>query len=565
MDLIGRPSSAYDINVKDYGAIGNGSTDDTAALAAAAAAANALANTAIDSLAVNYYPRLIFPPALGYPTTATLNVKAGVEVHMYGPLLVTAGAGTPIIGMKYSDARGVNFQAPRWTESRFNIRRSTQSTWPGETDIGLQVEGHYVGKINLERITGFHVGCDMCAAYEYVSIGEIRDAKIGLLVRDRTSPTTQFTNQTRFVGGEFAASGTNAGTSRYGIVVRAVGGINSLVFEGQSYELGLATALPGEAIPMIFDGSAGGSNIVDCRALSQRSESNSVTFVRASGVVRNLEVGVINQNLEYTDASELLLDDQTAGTGRGNLYVYHHTAANAPGWGDFFNTGRLAEKAVQLTGGVITIQNFECATNVGAAPATQGFTYGNTGPAFDASGYMTCTGPLYGVRVRLNGARSIALSGRKGSGDTAAVSVLCYDSSGVQLYSAGLVQLEQSALSVNTGIYGGYYSAGINPTNTAKSFEAVLTFDSSVAVVFVTVTTRTDGWILRRNDPRPEWFSTTSHLQNQFVGAAVPIALANVAYKQGMRVAQITSAVGAPKGWVCTAPGVPTFVSEGNL
>jgi len=563
---IGRFIQLYSglINVKCFAATGDGGiTDDTTALANAVAYANSLADIAIDPLAVNYYPILWFPPSLGYKSTATLAIRGGVEVQMDGPLLISAAAATPIIGIKYTDIRAIDFEAPRFTRSRFNVIRMTQSSWPGETDIGVQIEGHYVGNYHFQRIIGFHVGVDICAGYGDVKIGEIRDAKIGMLVRDRVTPEN-FTNQFHVVSGSFACSGgVGVGVARYGIVVRSVLGINTITFDGQSFELNAPVAGGADSLPYLLDATTG--VILDVRIQNQRTEQNLSKFLRAVGQVRNVDAAVLYNDLEYSFSSELMYDDQTTGPACGNIKVYRHTGANSHLWFDFFNTGRLADSAVQLTGSVVTIKNMECATSVGAAPATQTFTYGNSGPAFDANGYMTCTGPLYGVRVKLNGARDLAIMGRKLSGDPGDISILCFDSSGVQIYSATAVRYEQSYASLNTGIYGGYYPIGLCPANTATQFFGVINFASNVATVFITVTSKTDGWILRRTDSRPEWFSATSHLRDQFVGAAIPIALANVTYKQGMRVAQIASAVGAPKGWVCTVPGVPTFVSEGNL
>jgi Phage T7 tail fibre protein len=557
---------SWDIYVTDpqFNAVNDGATDSTTQLAAAVTYANSLCDVVSDSLDVARFPRLIFPPGLGFRTTATLSIRAGVAVIMHSPLFVVAVAGTPIIGMRLVDAKAVDYQAPRLTHSVFDIRRVTQSTWPGETDIGLLVDAHYAGRMDVKRITGFHVGFDVCAGYEEIHLGEIRDCKIGMLVKDRSSPADQFTNQTHFHGGSIVCAGTNAGISRYGIEVRSVmGGINSLAFYGQSYELGLATATSGnpsgEAIPMVVNGTA--FPIADISATDQRSETNSVTFLRATGDVSHVVVGVINQVTEYSDSTELMLDDDS--TGSGGIVVYRQGGATAPVWETFFDTGRLVERVVQLTGGVVTIQNLECATSVGAAPATQTFTYGDYGPVFDASGFMTCAGPLYGVRVRLNGARSIPISGRKPTSTAANLKIICFDSSGTQLTSTDLVQFDGTSATVNTGIYGGVYSLGIVPSNTAKTFNAVIGFASNVATAFISVESATDGWVLKRSDARPEWFSASGHLRNQFVGAAIPIALTNVTYTTGMRVAQITPAVGSPKGWMLDSGG--TWRSEGNL
>ncbi len=213
----------------------------------------------------------------------------------------------------------------------------------------------------------------------------------------------------------------------------------------------------------------------------------------------------------------------------------------------------------------MSVVNMESMTNAGASPTPPVFAAVGGLASFDTSQYMTAAGPFYGVRVRLNSARSLAISGRKPSGQGVDVYMTCFDSAGVQLTTAGIVKSERSTATLNTGIYGGLYQISINPTNTSLAFDGVIAFATTVATVFISVGTKTDGWVLKRLDGRPEWFSSSSHLKDQFVGASLPVALTNVTYKQGMHVAQITSTVGQPKGWQCTVPGTPTFVSEGNL
>lgn len=557
---------SWDIYVTDpqFGAaVNDGVTDSTAALAAAVTYANSLCDIASDSTLVGRYPRLIFPAGLGFVTTATLSIRAGVNVLMYSPLYVTAAAGTPIIGIDMTDAKGVAFQSPRGTDDIFDVRRVIQSDWSSENDIGVRIVGLYVGTPYFRRIQGFCVGADVCLGYGNTTINEIRNAKIGFKVNSRTSPN-QFTNQGRFTGGAFACDGgVNAGLARYGIKVLGVtpSGANTLVFEGQSYEINKPTAGVADCIPIIVDGTA--ANCVDIRFLNQRGESNGGTFARLLGSVREVEIAVLYAELGYTNPTSLLLDDQS--TSGGNNVLYRTWGADGPLWKEFFNTGTLAEKSVQLTGGLYSVVNMEAMTNAGASPTPPVFSATGGAYAIDASGFMTQSGPFYGVRVRLNGAKSIGITGRKSSGSAVNVYMTCFDSSGTQITASTAIMYEQSAASVNTGIYGGLYSFGINPANAATIFEAVASFASNVATVFIAIPTACSGWQLKRQDARAEWFSSTSHLKDQFVGDTLPVALTNVTYKAGMRVVRSAPAVGSAKAWVCTAPGVPTFVSEGNL
>lgn len=555
----------WEVYVTDpqFNAVGDGSTDSTSQLAAAVSYVNSLCDVASDSLASPRVPRLVFPPSLGFKSTATLSIRAGVEVIMHSPLLVAGAAGSALIGIDMIDDKGVDYQAPRATSCIFDVRRVTQSNWSTEDDIGVRIPALYVGTPYFKRISGFCVGFNACLGYGQARIGDIRDAKRGGIITARTSPEN-FTNHLRVIGGSFACEGgVGVGLSRYGITVLGTppGGANTILFDGQSFELNAAVAGVGEALPYQIDGTD--APISGVRAINQRNESGDGRFAQLLGDVRNCEFGLLDAELEYTYPSSLLLDDQS--TGGGANIAYRHSGATAPHWNEFFSTGRLSDRAVALTGSLMSVVNMECMTSAGAAPTPPVFSAVGGLAAFDSSQYMSQSGPYYGVRVRLNGARSIAISGRKPASTAADIVLTCFDAAGAQITAADAVSFEQSAATPNTSVYGGIYGIGINPSNAAVEFDGVIAFSASVATVFIAVASKTDGWALKRSDARPEWFSSTSHMRDQFVGSAIPVALANVSYRQGMRVMQSASAAGQPKGWVCTVPGTPTFVSEGNL
>ena len=556
---------SWDVYVTDpqFGAVNDGATDSTTQLAAAVTYVNSLCDIVINSLDVARVPRLIFPPGLGFRTTATLSIRAGVSVIMQSPLFVVGAAGTALVGIDMIDAKGVDFQSPRSTECIFDVRRVTQSNWSDPNDIGVRIVGLYVGKVFFKRISGFACNANVCMGYGQIVLGDLRDAERQIIITGRAVPE-QFTNHLRVIGGAFScAAGVGAGLNRYGITIIGPSGqgVNTVLCDGQSFELNNAGAAPNEAIPYQIQGAA--SNVLSVRAINQRNESGNGKFAQLTGAVRNCEFALLDSELEFTYPSSLLLDDQS--TGGGSNVAYRHSGATAPYWNEFFNTGRLSERSVGLTSSVMSIVNMECMTDAGAAPTLPTFSAVGGLATFDASQYMTTGSQYYGVRVRLNGARSIAISGRKPSGVAADLAFTCFDAAGAQITTAGAVQVEQSSATLNTGVFGGRYAIGVNPINTAPEFDAVVAFSSTVATVFISVTSKTDGWVLKRADARPEWFSLTSHMREQFVGATLPVALANVTYKIGMVVVNSAPAVGQPKGWRCTVPGVPTFVSEGNL
>lgn len=542
----------------DFGAVGDATTDDTAALAAMVAYVNSLCDNITDPVSVGLRPKIYFPfNAAGFRTTAGLSINGWVDVIMDSPLLVVAAAGTPIIGIDlfngYSSSP-VSGIAPRHGHYKIDVRRVTQSDWSSENDIGLRSVG-YVTKMEIARTSGFCIGFSVTACYGDIWLGDHRGHKASdIISRVDGSPGNddQFTNQCHVWSGEFANDSANPGLARYGLRVSnapGLSGVNTIMLVGQSYELNKAGAGAADCIPLVLSGD--GNSI---KVMGQRAEGCGSTFARVSGTWREVEIEVLNAELNYTYPTSLLLDDQT--TGGGSVHLYRMGGASSPAFKPIFDTGPLASKVVQLTGGVITIQNMESATNVGAAPATQTFTYGNSGPSFDTTGHMTNTGPYYGVRVSLNGERCLGLTGIKKTASALTVRLMCFDSAGTQITATGAVTCEQSTITPNTGVYGGLYTVEVFPTNDAIRFDTVIGFAANVATVFVAISTPVKSWSILSQQGAATWFSSTSHLKDQFVGDAEPIALTNVNYVRGMKVARILPSDSAVTGW--------TLISGGN-
>lgn len=560
---------SWDVYVTDpqFGAINGGAAgaDSTVALRAAVAYVNAMCDIVSDSLTASARrPRLIFPPGLGFKITLAsgevgLAIRAGVEVVMHSPLWVAAAANAAVVGIDYVDARGVAFNAPRNTSPVFDVRRITQSDWSSLNDIGVRVAAVYVADPYFRYVSGFCVSVDGCFGYGDVHLGDIRDCQ-RLRLTNRTAPT-QFTNHLRVVGGTFSCGGgVGVNLPRYGFQIGHDLVPNTLTFEGQSFELNQPVAGVADCIPYLVEGAVGVS------AANQRMEATGRVFARTKGVSRNCSFGLLDAELPFSNPTSLMLDDQS--TGGGANFVYRQHGPNGPAWKRFFETGRLADRVVAHSGSTCSVVNMETATNVGAAPAVQTFAaVGGLTAAFDAAGNMTTGSVLIGVRVRLNGARSIGITGRKSSASGVSLQVICFDAAGLHVNTPGAVSWDQSASIPNTGVYGGTHPVTLQPNsapqNAATHFEGVLNFSSAVAVAFISVTSATSGWSLLSTDDRPEWFSATSQLRDEFVGNAIPVALANVTYAPGMRVRRAAPAVGQPHEWVLDSGG--TWRSTGNL
>jgi hypothetical protein len=516
----------------DFGAVGDKTTDDTAALAALATYVNSLADNITDPTLNGKRPAVLFPFCAGFRTTATVVFDGWVDIEMQSPLWVTAAAGTPIVGLRIKNNDPTAFEAPRDSISTYDVRRVTQSDWTSESDIGVEIEAQYVSRPYIKVTQGFCIGFKVNLGYGTITLGDHRGHKNCLIV----SSATQFTNALRVNGGTFASDGANPTISQYGLTLRpSSAGMNSITLDGQSYELPIASR--GFATPLWLDGSTAPGPINWVRAMNMRVEYGSGTVVKATGEINDVDIGIIGGDVEYSDPISLYLDDQS--TGNHNINVYFHTGAENPGrWVEVFSTGKLNEKAIYMASGRVNVQNMDAITNVGAAPATQTFSPVaepvSPTTVFDTDGYMNNPGPFFGARIKLNGATCLAISGTKKPGAALDLNMVLFNAAGTQLTASGLIQnpVGQPVTS-NTGIYGGLYNLGINPVDQATRFEAIIGIDPSVAVVFISVS-RSSHYTIKALDIRPVWFCANMQRINDNISDSIPLPLTNaVAYADG--------------------------------
>lgn len=217
---------AETLSVRDFGAVGDGSTDDTLAIQAAFDAAN----TRRASVVI---------PDGTYRTSAT--VTLGVDafaLHMQGEILF-AGSGTALaIGRPGAE----RLWSRRYTGLR--VRRLAQSDWSSEAEIGIRICNAYASEVAIEQVSGFTIGAQCLGdgvgwVYCRVALGRIWNNKIGL---DLRCGVGGWTNQNTFIGGTFQNdSNVNPLLDRYGVrFSRTSGGYdahNNNVFLNPSFEL----------------------------------------------------------------------------------------------------------------------------------------------------------------------------------------------------------------------------------------------------------------------------------------------------------------------------------------
>lgn len=196
------------INVKDYGAKGDGVTDDTAAINAAHAA-------------TPEGGRLWFPPG-SYRTTAPITITRQVSVDMAGRITADhSGTALKLSGLGLSTYyQGVH---------TINVARKTVNH--ADTDsVGLEISGCYNQTVTVLHASWFTVGVLLTSpfgkgcVYNQVYLQALKDNLVGVRLKGlRTGPTdseSQWPNQNTFIGGRISwGLGTTDRTNARGIQV----------------------------------------------------------------------------------------------------------------------------------------------------------------------------------------------------------------------------------------------------------------------------------------------------------------------------------------------------------
>jgi hypothetical protein len=539
------------VSVIDFGAVGNGSTDDTTAIQAAATYCGTLVNGS--GLTQTVKPTLMFPQGFVFKTTAMINVPGGVSVVMLSPIIVTSAAATPIIGMRIGNTTTVN---QNWRQLNFDldVRRATQSDWSSESDIGIQMLATFASSVVLRRVDNFCIGAQLCGSYNEFRLREFRNNKFGL---DIITTAYNFGNQNQFYGGEFAVvAGVNNTVSRYGIRISSPGSstINTLSFYGQSYELTASSASPGEAVPiLVADASI-------CRFVAQRSEGNSTIMARLTGDCRWVNVEDYLNN-EYDRPQQSDIDDSSTYKIGNYLNQNRNFAPVAP---MIFDTGILSKNYVDYNGTQLFFRN--CENIVNTSPAT--FQPQITNPTFNADGSITTTGAFgsyIGTRVTLNECKTLVFEINSTTGCTANIFMVAFNSAGTQVNAATDICQDTATAPItpNLGIGGGVYS--LSSAVTYPRRRVTLTFSANVASIYIGLTGGPFfGFRLYALGGHATAFVGTSQgFGNDLISTTAPTI---GTYVVGTRTRRATPAVGSPKAWVCTVAGTPgTWVSEGNL
>ncbi len=419
------------LTVRDFGASGDGVTDDGPALAAAMAAAGASG-------------QLLEIGAGTYRTTQPLLLGGGAAgLTMRGSILYAGPAGQAALTI--GDGAAVRNAAKRYDGLR--VLSATLSDWNDEADIGIVLRNLDASLVEIRQVEGFTIGIrtqGVERGFEdsTLILGRIVNNKIGLDVRTETAAA--WNTSMRYYGGHFAIGSTvHPDKDRFGVRLSAAPGAyvahNRHLFDGPGFEL-QAEGRPISGIPFLVQVN---SRSVWARGL--RMEGCSPFVARHTG-------GAQDHIYEVAWASQAYLVDvdYTATATRTGAVVRasHQAAAFREASREVGGVANLRAARIRWSASEWGFEKLACmASNVVGSPTALGAL---AFPALDAYGFTDNGVVLTGGRgigfvVDARGCREFALAV---DADAPRLAVMCFDASRTLLTDTGTPLVRASGQSL---------------------------------------------------------------------------------------------------------------------
>lgn len=235
---------AETLSARDFGAVGDGVTDDGPALQAAMNAAAASGR------------HLLIGEGTHRTTMPLILPGAAAGLTMRGAILYAGPAG--VAALTLGDG-GTTRNAVKLYQG-LRVLRATISDWLDERDIGILARNQDSSRLDFRQVEGFTIGIQTLGderGFEdsELHFGRIVNNRIGLDVRTRTA--AGWNTSVRYYGGHFAiASSVHPDKDRFGVRFSAEPGAyvahNRHVFDGPAFEL-QSRDRPIDGIPFLIE------------------------------------------------------------------------------------------------------------------------------------------------------------------------------------------------------------------------------------------------------------------------------------------------------------------------
>lgn len=515
-----------DVTHLDFGAVGDGSTDDLAAIQAAFAYAETLKSSVSK-------PTVYFPPASGYAISQGVTLGTNINLIMDGKLLYTGSSDEPALTI------GANTENTENCRFKLMVERKNQSDWLSENNIGIRLVRINTCEIELGLIRNFTIGVQCHGdsggfVYNLVRLGALRSNKYAL---DLVSTNNGWVNENIFFNGRFSViTGVGSGKARYGVRVRSSDGTytnnNNNNFIKPSFELNSAGGGGVEAIPVLME------NGMLNQFLEARSEGNSTIFARVSNNSdsNRYETAYGTNTIEYDSTASYRSDTILM---RRNVYRLEMKP--------IFSSGFIPEKIVHYDA-----TNFHIAGLHLASSSNVSMFRVNTNITVTPEYIEPASTRGIGIVVDTNSAKEFFVTTSVMSGYPGRIGVRCYDANGNVLDSSGPNHPYVRGTAATPGAYlasfGNIYRLGSD----SSSFRFTVLDDvKSIVVLFMGGTNPIRLKSFTIYSPSAT-YAKSGYTNIPYDGANVATQAPNKGahiYSSGRLIYNAVPASGQPQGW----------------
>jgi hypothetical protein len=456
------------LTVRDFGAAGDGTTDDRAAIQAAFTAAGLSGRLVV----IGEGDHAVSGP-VSLPASAAGLIMRGRIVYggAAAATVLTLGSGssTPVQGKIWQGIR---------------VARAIQSPWTSESDIGVLVRSPSGCDVGILDVSGFTIGVRVLAeggvaAGSALSLGRVANARIGLDLRSGNAAGVLV--DLRIEGGRFSVgSAINPSVDRFGVRVSAAGGANrsagGFVFAAPAFSLSGVTAA---AIPFLVETDGRGLAARDIRL-----EGPGTTIARHSGAAEDH----LYEIAAATEAGPFAVEYTVAAARAGAVVAACQAAMPALAHTRPVATvANLRAAAFRWAPGLIGFDRLACLDTLSPPPATlRDAARPGLGPiTLGARSITLGLGQGLGFAVETRGCRRFSLSH---DGDPARLVVYCFDAVGALMSDALGVLVRASTDALLYDPARGYWSTANDMAEASRTALPAITFSPLVAAAIIGVT-----------------------------------------------------------------------------